>query len=143
MAKGMKTGGRNFPPGNNANPLGPAAHNPAKRAMKRLTTDDLQDIGSLILKGDLPSLQAVAKDPTATVLRVWLASIAVKAINKGDPAALNMILDRLVGKPKAHVELTGSVAQGPQVVITLPDNGRTVIDIPATGSTVSLPSESS
>ena len=109
MAKGKKTGGKNFQAGKSGNPLGAAVHNPEVKAIRRLTQADVADIGSLILEGNVEKLKEVQMDPTTTVLRVWICSVAIKAINRGDAQALNALLDRIVGKAKDVLEFTGNV----------------------------------
>lgn len=107
--------GRNKPPihsqfqkGVSGNPDGSRRHNKELMAIKKLTAHEVQEIGSLILNGNLTELKAIAGDSTASVLKVWIASVAVKSINKGDGIMLNAILDRIVGKIKERVELTGA-----------------------------------
>jgi len=64
-------------------------------------------LGSLVLEGDLTALKKIKEEKKASVLKVWFASVAVKAIGKGDARALSTILDRIVGKPKEHLTLVG------------------------------------
>ena len=99
MAK-KKVIGRPFQKGNCANPNGADAHNPLTKAIRRMTHDEISDIGSMLLKGNLEAIQAAAIDPESSVLKVWICSVAIKAIEKGDAAALNQLLDRFVGKVK-------------------------------------------
>lgn len=140
MAKGKKTGGRDFKPGVVTNPLGGGAHNPNLRRVKRLTKEAVAEIGELILNNDLEALQAVVDsaakskggqpnptyDPKKhSVLEIWFAAIAVKAIQKGDPLALNAILNRITGKVPEEIKhsgIPGASNMGP--VIVLPGNGR-------------------
>lgn len=99
--------GRRFQPGQSGNPLGAALHNQELKALRRLTKETVADIGAMILEADLEALQAVAKDKSATVLRVWFASVAVKAISKGDAMSLNVILNRIVGKVPEEIRHAG------------------------------------
>lgn len=92
-------------PGEIRNPLGAGAHNKDLKAIRRLTYDDLADLGSMILAGDLMTLEFVMDDARATVLHKWFASIALKAIAKGDVAALSVLLDRIVGKTPDRLQL--------------------------------------
>jgi len=97
--------GKRFQKGQSGNPRGAAAHNPALKAVRRMTQDDVAAIGQMIVEGNLAALQAVKDDSSASVLKVWFASVAVKAISRGDAVALNAILDRIVGKTKNQLEL--------------------------------------
>jgi hypothetical protein len=66
-----------------------------------LTTAQIISVAQLLTTQNLAALQAVAKDPDSTVLRVWFAAVAAKAIAKGDVAPLSMLLDRLIGRVAA------------------------------------------
>ena len=102
--------GKHFQKGNKANPRGAGAHNKDVKAIRRLTHEEIAEIGSLILDGNLKRLTEVRDDKNSTVLKVWICSVAIIAINKGDAQALNALLDRIVGKPKAEFNFTGVVA---------------------------------
>jgi hypothetical protein len=115
MAKGVKTGGRDFTKGHKFG-KGGAGHNPALKAIRKLTNDEIAQLGTLILEGNLAALQDIKNDTNASVLKVWFASVAVKAISRGDAAALNAILDRIVGRSKETVELTGKNGNPIEVV---------------------------
>ncbi len=105
------------------NPLGARAHNPALRALKALTEPEFIEIGSLVLKGSGPELRKISRDITETVLRRGLAKMALNFLKTGDPKTLDAFLNRLIGKPKESIHVTG-VGDAPQVHIYLPDNTR-------------------
>ncbi len=109
-----------FKPGQSGNPLGGRAHDPELRAVKNLTKRELADIGNLIIKNDYDALKKLSKENSATVLQRMLASIAVRIIDKGDMGALDILMNRLVGKVKDEIALTNL----PQVNVTMPANGR-------------------
>jgi hypothetical protein len=94
-------------PGEVRNPLGAGAHDPIKRELKRLTTGEFADIIHLALTTDLEGLQAVAKDPKSSALKVGVATSLAKAIQKGDWATLESISARIVGRVPAKFEFTG------------------------------------
>jgi hypothetical protein len=75
--------------------------------LKMLTAEEFAEIANLVVKNDLRSLQLIAKEPGASALKVWIASVVVKAIQKGDYHGLDVILNRIVGKVKDRVEVTG------------------------------------
>jgi hypothetical protein len=93
-----------FKKGNKANPLGAKAHNPEIRKLKTLTEQELVEVGSLVVKGSIKELQALSKDPNCTALTAMMAAVAARAINRGDHAALDVLLNRIVGKVKDRVE---------------------------------------
>lgn len=115
MAKGKKTGGRDFQKGHKF-ARGAASHNPALKAVRRLTQSEVAELGTMILEGNLAALIAIKDDKESSVLKVWFAAVAVKAISRGDAAALNAILDRIVGRSKETVELTGKNGNPIEVV---------------------------
>lgn len=96
-----------------------------KNILKNLTTKELVQVGNQIVKGKASDLQRYAKDPHATALQVMIASIVARVIRTGDMQSFSLLLDRLVGKVKDKVELSGEVLNPPQVVISLPANNRT------------------
>jgi hypothetical protein len=104
MAKGKKTGGKDFPKGNSISPGRPPVPQEVKM-IRQLTRDDLLDIGMLVVKGDVPALEDVLrrmKDPDPakrpTGLQAAAASSILVAIKKGDVNILNTLLDRFFGK---------------------------------------------
>lgn len=132
MARGNKNPSpkTRFKPGNNANPIGGAAHSPELRAFKRLTHLEFAEIGQLIIEKDLMKLEEfvrAAKLPNSGIsaLQVWVASIAIKGIKEGDCTRLDSIMNRVIGKVSERVEHSG-VALGPQVIVNLPSNGREI-----------------
>jgi hypothetical protein len=99
---------KQFKKGKSGNPLGAKLHDPEMRMLKNLTKDEMVEIGSLVLKGSVNQLRAIAKDPNCTALKCMIAAVAVRTISKGDPAALDVLLNRLIGKVKDEVNFTGS-----------------------------------
>lgn len=109
MGNTKPTNPKKFQKGNCANPRGAGAHNKEVKVIRRLTHDDIAEIGSLILDGNVEKLKEIQTNPATTVLKVWMCSVAIKAINKGDAQALNALLDRIVGKPKESLNLVSTV----------------------------------
>jgi len=109
--------------GQSGNPEGGRKHDPAMRAIKNLTKSELVTVGNLIIKNNYKALLALAKADDATVLQRMLATVAVRIVQNGDMHALDILLNRLVGKVKDEVMQQMEI-RTPQVVVTLPDNGR-------------------
>lgn len=95
-----KNGGRRFKKGEVHNPRGAGAHNKELKRIRQLSQEEVAQVGSFILGNNLEALKAVRADPTSSVFKVWVCSVAITAINKGDAQALNVLLDRIVGKVK-------------------------------------------
>ncbi len=105
MAKGKKTGGRNFVPGVVTNPNGRPKIPPEVKTLRKLTTESLAEIGDLILQGDKPRLHEIANSLTEPAIRVAYAKATINAMVKGDLSTLELILNRVVGKVKDKVDL--------------------------------------
>jgi hypothetical protein len=81
---------------------------PYMAAVQRLTAAQVAELGSLLITHDVTELEKVAKDRSYyTVLQVWFAKIAVRAMREGDSMALDRLLDRVVGRSKEYIELSG------------------------------------
>lgn len=110
-------------PGQSGNPNGGRAHDPALKAVKKMTKEELGKIGQLVLDGDYETLVELAGDREASVLTQMFASVCLRIINKGDASALDMLLNRIVGKVKDELDV-GGTGLAARVVVTLPANGR-------------------
>lgn len=106
MAKKVPIGKR-FQKGQVANPLGGRAHNPEVKKIKKLTREELVDLGSLLLKVKQERLTDLVNDPETPGLKAWIASVAERGIKSGNMQTLDALLDRLIGKVeiKAKVDL--------------------------------------
>ena len=102
MAKGRKTGGRNFKKGHPGGPGAPKL--PAEvREVKRATKADVIKSFEKILSMNVSELTLLLGEDTLGQTRsidAALAAIMMRAIKFGDHQSLNSILDRLYGKPK-------------------------------------------
>lgn len=98
---------KGFKKGQVANPLGAGAHNRVAKHIKYSTIEDVAEVGTMILENNFSSLQKLYKDPETNILKMWFASVALHGIKKGDAAALNAVLDRIIGKCKERIEFTG------------------------------------
>jgi len=100
--------------------------------MKELINkEEMEEIGKLILQGNIKKLEAIIdaakKDgkKNQSVMKTMFASVALRAIAKGDATAMNHLLDRLIGKVPAPIQLSSpDGSMRPQVFLELPDNGR-------------------
>lgn len=104
MARGHKTGGRDFEPGNQA----------AKdrlpgdiKAARKLTKVEFERLVNKFIWLDAAGLKAAAEDAECTAFERMVGAIIVKAIEGGDSQRLEFLLNRLIGKvtEKLQVEL--------------------------------------
>lgn len=104
MAKGKKTGGRDFSPGHKYG-KGGTHHNPEIKRIRKLTNEEISEIATLLLDGGKEELKEAEQE--GTNLRRWFAKVIVTAIHRGDFHTLDAIFNRIIGKVKETVELTG------------------------------------
>ncbi len=113
-----------FQKGNNANPIGAAAHNQLAKQIKHLTKKELQTLANMVLQGNVHEIRRIKKDIAhSSTLKVMLASIALRVIEKGDHLAMEALLNRMIGKvpDRLEADLNGP---GAQIIVTVPSNGR-------------------
>jgi hypothetical protein len=99
--------GRKFQKGQSGNPKGNSKKGREIARIKRLTHDQVAEIGSLILEGNHAQLKEVALSPDSTVLQLWMAQLVNTSIRKSDAAIFRAVLDRIIGRPRESIELTG------------------------------------
>lgn len=105
MARGKKTGGRDFQPGQSGNPAGgPKTPEDLKEARK-LTKLEFERIVNQYLFEKEIDLQELRTRPGTRMIDLLIASIMDKALVHGDDRRLTFLLDRLIGKVKDHVEV--------------------------------------
>jgi hypothetical protein len=97
----------NIKKGQVLNPRGAGAHSSLSKAVKRLTAGQIAELGAHIVTSNLEGLQKVAKDPASSTLQVWIATVAIKGVKTGDMSRLDQLLNRLVGRVKETIELSG------------------------------------
>ena len=107
MAKGFKTGGRDFVKGVVTNPKGRPKVSSQLKEIKQLNATRLAELLNEFINMDKEALIAKSKDPSTTVFELIICSILKNAYDKGDQQRINFILDRLVGKVKDQVEHSG------------------------------------
>jgi hypothetical protein len=99
--------GRKFQKGQSGNPKGNSKKGRDIARLKRLTHDQVAEIGSMILEGNHEELKQVALSKDSTVLQLWMAQLVNASIRKSDAAIFRAVLDRIVGRPRESIELTG------------------------------------
>ena len=96
MAKGRKTGGRDFQKGYKP-PGGRPKHPEDILKVRPLTNVEFQAILNSYLTMDKDELKALAEAPGTPMLRVIMANLILSA-GKGDQFRLEFMLNRLIGK---------------------------------------------
>lgn len=105
MARGVKTGGKDFKPGNPGGPGRPEVPAPLKEA-RRLNKTEFELVVNKYLWCSLDELQRLAKDKSLPVMEAWIVSIMARGVSTGDWGGNEWIAQRLMGKVKDQVEVT-------------------------------------
>lgn len=104
MAKGRKTGGRNFVHGNSLSPGRPPL--PADlRDITELTPSILRRYLTKYLYMDKAQIQEAWGNPTLPSIDRMIIKIIEQSIAKGDQIRLEFILSRIIGKAVEKVEI--------------------------------------
>lgn len=98
MAKGKKTGGRDFEPGESGNPSGRPNLPEEIKQGRKLNNLELEYILTKYLRCSSAFLMEASRDVTLPALDQIAIRIILKAIESGDHFRMNFILERLVGK---------------------------------------------
>lgn len=93
--------------GQSGNPKGSSGVARLGGDIKRMSVEQIAEVGSIILQGDMATLYALADDPTTTGLKGWTAKLVVQSMEKGDSATYERILNRIVGRVKDVIEISG------------------------------------
>lgn len=113
------------------NPRGAGAHDPVKRELKRMGSKLLKEILTEVLMGkpsDIENAEEMRLDPKMTNIKLVAANAVRRAGKLGDWGVIDLILQRMVPRVPIATDITSkgkeikSAAQGPQVVLMLPDN---------------------
>jgi hypothetical protein len=123
MAKGKKTGGRDFKPGVSGNPGGAIKLPEDIKQARKLTRVELERILNRFVYMTKQEIIDIARDPKTTGLELMIASLVSKATNEGDYKRISFILDRLGFIVAQKMEHSGDIGN-PRVVVTVPSNGR-------------------
>lgn len=106
MAKGKKTGGRDFTTGTRANPNGRPPLSPEQKELRKLTKAHVEELYNRMLLIPAEELAEIAKDKTRQGIELLVARMVVDGITKSDRSAFTYLVDRLIGKISDHVEHT-------------------------------------
>ncbi len=105
MAKGRKTGGRDWKPGQS----GHAGYKLPEdiKAFRKLSRIEFEKLLSEFLFMNKSEVIQIATNPESNTLKILLASIISKAIKEGDHKRMDFLLDRLIGTVAQTVRHTG------------------------------------
>lgn len=106
MAKGVKTGGKNFQKGKPGGPGRPKIL-PEAKGLPPLDRSSYNRLLNEALGMTQKQLKDRINDPKATMLQKWIASIVVKGTSSGDTSRLEALLGRAIGPVKQQLEHSG------------------------------------
>ena len=99
--------GKRFQKGQVANPLGGKAHDPVKRAIKALTSQQILDASLLLSQYTIKELKQMLFDGELPAMQATLVTLLVDAHDKKEMGKTEFIMDRLIGPVATKTELTG------------------------------------
>ncbi|MGK5087860.1 DUF5681 domain-containing protein [Bdellovibrionota bacterium FG-2] len=106
-----------FRPGQSGNVEGARRHNQELKAVKRLVSTEVQELATLLLRGNMAEVKAALGDNEASALKVMLASIIDRGFRRGDMRTLDSLLNRLIGRPSANVIVSSDEVSPVRVMV--------------------------
>lgn len=98
-----------FKKGQSGNPGGRPKTPEDVKELKKLNNIELERIINESLQLSRDQLKKIMADPESTMLQLVVASLLTQSVNKGDHMRLNFLLERLLGKVKENMSVTGSI----------------------------------
>lgn len=124
MAKGKKTGGKDWQPGVSANPAGRAPLPPEVKEARRLNKTELETIVNKYLWEPNADLEKTSANVELPPVERWLVSIIHRGLSTGEWHGFEWIAQRLIGKVKDQVEITV-----PKPFLIKKANGETAMEL--------------
>lgn len=106
MARGKKTGGRDFKPGAAPKSPGRPPSPPELKAARRLTKTAFEEICNRFIHMTKVELREAKREPERTLLEHIVIAVLEKAEDWGDTGKLNFVLARLIGNVPDKLEVS-------------------------------------
>lgn len=87
-----------FKKGQSGNPQGGRAHNPAIRALKKLTDKVFREVIELIHTDNVAAIKKLAENPNTPAIQAGVAVAFLKAIKSGDYHVIRAVAAEIIGK---------------------------------------------
>jgi hypothetical protein len=107
MAKGRKTGGRNWQKGETGNPKGAPKTPEDVKALRRLNGPEFDRVANKFLFLTKAEIVRILNDAATPSLELIVASVIHKAIIEGDAKRLEYLLMRVIGKVAQPIQHAG------------------------------------
>lgn len=115
MAKGKKTGGRDYTPGHSApGPGRPQVPEDLKKS-RSLNRIEFERVLNKYIYLTGPEINQAIRSDEHPILELIVAKILAKAFNEGDPRRVEFIIDRLIGRPREAPEVIDIPLIAPQI----------------------------
>lgn len=95
-----------FKPGQSGNPNGRPPMPKEINRFKKLTIEELEELGSVLMRSTKAEIDDILKDPAESQIRVIVAKALMLAASEGNFNMLDSILNRVIGRPKEKIDLT-------------------------------------
>lgn len=109
MARGKKTGGKDWKPGKAPKSPGRPESPPELKEARKLTRTAFEAIINRFIHMTRVELREARSDRGRTQLELIVIAVLEKAEGWGDTSRLNFVLDRLIGKVPDKVEMSGTL----------------------------------
>ncbi len=108
MARGKKSGGKDFKPGNPGGPGRPVVPEELKTA-RAINKVELERVLNKYINISFNELVSAMKDPSTTTLDLTVCKIISEAIKRGDQSRLAFIFKYLDLEPTQKLDVSGSL----------------------------------
>lgn len=123
MAKGKKTGGRDFVKGDKrCNRKGAPKLPPDIKEVKKLTTESYIELISYYINKPVYRLDSIYRDKETPILDKIIIRILIEAVKKGDISRLESMISRLIGKVPDKLDHTTNGEKIDQINVVLVDS---------------------
>ena len=127
MARGRKTGGRDFKKGQSGNPKGRPPMPEDLRQIKKLSPALIRNIIAKLSRMSRIELEKHIKQSTTPMLEATIGNVYHKALVNGDYMRMNFLLDRTIGKVKDEIDM--NLKPVITYKTTMSDDGRMLQDV--------------
>jgi hypothetical protein len=106
MAKGKKSGGKNFKKGKSGNEKGrPLLPEDLRKIRTLYKNEHMACLLTKAINYTQEELLEILSDPKQKCIDMMIGKIVLKGVVEGDPKYLSFILDRVIGRVKEHKEV--------------------------------------
>lgn len=104
MAKGKKTGGKDFVPGKSGNINGRPSIPKELRDLKKYTAEELEELITTLFNATDAEIEEIIRDPAAPRIKKLMAQVLEKSYESGNMSQVDMVLSRIIGKVREKVD---------------------------------------